>query len=236
MKYLFGLVMGVIVGMMLAIVLLYYNPLAEEIPRSSLGVSSSDVIGLNFSATAKDSIAYTNDGESAAHPYPAKILQLWEAPIRRSDALVTLLSDDRGDISGIGIKFTSDSERTRLIRGEALVDSVWHIHLPGRGSLFVAQTENYWNYLREVVVPARWSSSDSWKGRWSGNITVGPGPLGTAKVAGGSGVFSEVDAEAVEVLSARAYSVTEGPVSMQGSLTIQLPDLEVSAETEALSD
>jgi hypothetical protein len=167
-------------------------------------------------------LLYTNDGESRVQPFPEKTQQLWEAPIRRTDVIVTLLSDSRSNEAGIGIKFISDSEQTRIINGEALVDSSWHIVLPDRGSLFVYQNENYWNFLREIVIPAYWNSANNWKGTWHGNTTVGPGALGTASVYGGSGEFAGLSSEAVESLTARAYSASNGPVAMEGRLTIDV--------------
>ena len=41
--------------------------------------------------------------------------------------------------AGLGIKFSSRSERTALLKGDAIVDSVWYVYLPGRGSLFIEQ-------------------------------------------------------------------------------------------------
>ena len=108
------------------------------------------------------------------------------------------------------------------------MDSVWHIYLPARGSLFMEQSENYWGYIRDIVVPARWSSGDNWRGSWLGNITAGPGALGTSAVAGGSGQFQYMIAEGVESFSAKAYSVEHGPVAMTGELAIELPGIEDS--------
>ena len=118
------------------------------------------------------------------------------------------------------------------MNGEAIVDSVWHIYLPGRGSLFVQQTENYWNYLRNVVIPAHWSSGDNWRGLWNGNVTAGPGALGTGRVVGGSGEFDGLVSDAVEALSAKAYSVDEGPVALDGSLTIEIVPPEPELTTD----
>jgi hypothetical protein len=235
-RHLIPLIVGVILGAVAAAALLFYNPLAARNRLSPLSVSDQDIISLSYSAAARDAIVYTNDGESWVHPRPAKVQQLWEAPVRRTDVLVTVLSDSRNNPAGIGIKFMSDSERTRLINGEALVDSAWHILLPGRGSLFVSQTENYWNFLRQIVAPAYWSSGDSWKGSWHGNTTVGPGALGTARVWGGFGDFAGLDSEAVEAISARAYSVAEGPVSMEGRLTIEIAGRAESQAAELVTE
>jgi len=221
-RHLIALIMGLVLGAMAASALLFYNPLAAQNPLSPLSVSDQEIISLGYSAVAEDAIVFTNDGESRVRPYPVGVQQLWEAPIRRTNVLVTVLSDSRNNPAGIGIKYMSDSEQTRIINGEALVDSAWHIVLPARGSLFVSESENYWNFLRQIVVPAYWNSGDSWKGTWHGNTTAGPGSLGTARVTGGYGKFAGLESVAVESISARAYSVAAGPVAMEGRLTIEI--------------
>ena len=229
-KYVAGLLLGIVLGTLAAATLLYFNPLAARNPLSPLSVSNNKMLSLGYSAVATDSIVYTNDGESRVQPHPETVRELWEAPIRHSDVLVTVIKDSRNDPAGIGIKFSSDSERTRLINGEALVDSAWHIHLVERGSLFVEQTENYWNFLRNIVLPAYWSTASHWKGVWSGNMTVGPGALGTAAVSGGTGEFAGLESEAVEAVHASAYSVAQGPVAMDGRLTIDISgNIELTA-------
>lgn len=235
-RHLIALIIGLLLGATVAVALLFYNPMAAKNPLSPLSVTDQEIISLGYSAVAEDAIVYTNDGESRVHPHPVKVQQLWEASIRRTDVLVTVMSSSRNDPVGIGIKFMSDSEQTRIINGEVLVDSVWHILLPGRGSLFVSQTENYWNFLRQIVVPAYWSSGDSWKGSWYGNTTVGPGSLGTASVSGGFGEFAGLDSEAVEAISARAYSLANGPVAMEGHLTINVAGQAESQAAEFAAD
>lgn len=222
-KYLIALIVGLVAGVAAFLALLYYNPLTTQQGLSPIAVTDNDVVKLNYSAAAEDMLVYTNDGESSVDPHPAKVLQLWEAPIRQTRAIATILTDARGQNIGIGIKFSSDSESTDVLNGQAIVDSVWHIYMPGRGSLFVAQSENFWSYLREVVIPAYWSSANSWRGVWRGDVTSGPGALGTARVVGGSGEFSELASEAVESLTARAYSVEFGPIAVDGELSIEIP-------------
>jgi hypothetical protein len=229
-KYIAGLLLGIVLGALAAAALLYFNPLAARNPLSPLSVSNNNMLSLGYSAVPTDSIVYTNNGESRVQPYPEKVRELWEAPIRHSEVLVTVIMDSRNDPAGIGIKFSSDSERTRLINGEALVDSAWHIHLVERGSLFVEQTENYWNFMRHIIVPAHWSSANHWKGVWNGNMTSGPGALGTAAVSGGTGEFAGLESEAAEALHASAYSVSQGPVAMDGRLTIDISgNIELTA-------
>lgn len=233
MKYAIALILGLLTGAVVAIAVVYYNPFTTQSSLSPLSVSERQQITLNYSAVATDSILFTNDGESRVHPHPVKVLQLWEAPIRLTETMVTVLTDSRNEPVGIGIKFSSQSERTRLLNGEALVDSTWYIYMPGQGSMLIEQSENYWTFLREIVVPAHWSSGDSWRGNWHGMMTNGPGALGTAYVYGGSGAFEGFEAEAIETLTARAYDTEIGPVAIDGQLTIEYPsDDDLTADAE----
>ena len=231
-RYLLALIFGMVVGAVVFLGLLYFNPFTAQQRLSPITVTDNDVVKLGYSAAAQDMLLYTNDGESRVDPHPAKVLQLWEAPIRKTRAIATVLTDSRGQAAGIGIKFSSDSESTNILNGQAIVDSVWHVYMPERGSLFVAQSENLWSFLREIVIPAYWSSADSWRGTWRGDITAGPGALGTASVVGGSGEFAGLRSEGVEALSAKAYSVELGPVAIDGELSIEIPRAELETSRD----
>ena len=236
MKHVIALILGVAAGAAAAIAFLYHNPFTSHAGLSPLLVSDRPQLVLNYSAIGADSILYTNDGESIVQPHPEKVLQLWEPPIRLTETMVTMLRDGRDTPAGIGIKFSSRSERTRILNGEVLVDSAWYVYLPQRGSLLIAQHENHWNYLREVVARAHLSSGDNWKGSWHGRITNGPGALGTAHVYGGSGTYRDLELEAIETLSAQAYSTVLGPVALDGQLTIELPATTDESATAANSN
>lgn len=225
MKYLLALIGGLAVGALIFCIGLVYNPLIGEQSLSPLAVTDAQTVTLTYSPVPSESIVYTNNGETRAKPNPEKVLQLWEAPIRKTSALVAELRDGRGQVAGIGVKLSSASEQTHLYSGRALANSVWYIYLPGRGSLFIDQTENYWDYLRDIVLPAYRSASDTWAGSWLGNITTGPGSLGTSRVTGSSGEFADLEMLGVESLDVRAWKVNAGPVAAEGRLLIEIPDL-----------
>jgi len=233
-RHLIVLLTGLATGVAIALAFLFYNPFTAQSSLSPLAVSDRQQISLRYSAVAEDSIIITNSGDSSRlHPNPAKVLQLWEAPISNTDVLVTLLHDSLNNSVGIGVKYSSRSERTRLLNGEALVDSTWYVYLPGKGSLLIEQSENHWAFLRDVVIPANWNSGSKWRGNWHGTITDGPGALGTAHVYGGSGIYAGLKSEAIETHTAKAYSTDVGPVAMEGRLTIELSaevDDEVAAD------
>lgn len=222
MKYLISLLLGMMIGAALFVLAFYYNPFVGNPSVSPLAVSEMDLVDLSYSLVASDSIVFTNDGESNVKPYPAKVLELWEPAVKKTRVLVTVLNDSRGDPAGIGVKFSSDSEDTQLIKSEVLVDSVWHIYLRDRGTFFVDQTENFWAYLRDIAIPARLNSADNWRGSWYKIMTAGPNALGTARVSGSTGELADTEMEAVESISARAYSAVTGPIAMTGNLTIAL--------------
>ncbi len=210
-KYVIALIAGFLAGVLLLAAAMVYNPFVVNRDISPLAIADSEIMTLNFSAVPSEGIVFTNDGASELKPFPEKVLQLWEEPIRQSSVGATVIRDARNQTAGIGIKFSSLSERTRLLSGEAMVDSDWYIYLPDRGSLFMEQIENYWAVLREVALPAHRSSAKSWKGAWIGDLTAGPGPLGTAIVRGGSGSLQGLSAQGTESLSIRAYSAEDGP-------------------------
>ena len=137
MKYIISLVLGLIIGGALFIAGLLYNPFIADRGLSPLSVTNAEVITLNFANVPIESIAYTNDGESLQEPHPERVLQLWEAPIRMTSAMTTVMRDARNQVAGIGVKFSSDSESTRLLNGEVIVDSVWYVYLPEHGKFIV---------------------------------------------------------------------------------------------------
>ncbi len=232
-RYLLALLLGIAAGAAAFVALLYFNPFTSQDNLSPLSVGSNQVMNLAFSPVASESLVYTNNGERQVRPHPEKVLQLWEAAVRQTSAAAAVLYDGRGRTAGIGIKISSDSEATRLLNGQAMVDSVWHIYLAGRGTLFIEQDENYWSYLRDIVIPAYWSAADNWKGSWHGTLTAGPGVLGLGRVVGGSGEFAEFESTVAESITARAYTVQQGPVSADSNLTIEIPflvDSEIVAE------
>jgi hypothetical protein len=223
MKYLVALIVGILMGAVLFGLGLYYNPFTSQISVSPLAVTNERVIDLLYSAVPQEGILYTDSGDSINELHPSRVTKLLEPTVSDTRIQVVDLQDGGGDLAGIGIKFSSESEQTRLFDAEALGNSVWHVYLPGQGTFMIDQTENYWSYIREVALPARLSSGKNWVGAYHGIMTSGPNSLGTARVTGGSGIFDGLQSEAVESLTARGYSARTGPVSMTGNLTITLP-------------
>ena len=232
MKYIISLVLGMIVGAVLFVLALLFNPFSADPRPSPLSVTDAEIISLSYTAVPAEGLAFTNDGESLQQPYPTKVPQLWEPPVRQTSALVAVMHDARGAPAGIGVKVSSRSESSDLLRGEAILDSAWYIYLPEDGSLFIGQSENYWEFLRQVAFPAWRSSANTWRGTWVGDTTAGPGVLGTAFAFGSSGRLRDLEMEASESLSVQAFSSDQGFISAQGHLIIALPDDNVASEVD----
>lgn len=235
MKYVVALVLGLLFGAFVFVVGLIYNPFIARQNLSPLTVTNAQTITLSYSGAVTDHIILTNDGESETKPYPTKVLLLYERPIRQSTVMVTELRGGRNQVAGIGVKISSLSERTDLLGAKALVDSIWYMYLPGKGAYFVEQSENYWTYLRNVVIAAHRSSANVWQGNWHLDTTFGPGALKTAKVTAGSGPYAGQVMLGVESLTTYVYSVSDGPVSAQGRFIIELPST-LEADPESLAD
>ena len=232
MKYIVSLLIGMLVGTVIFGLILIYNPFVADRGLSPISVSDAEVVSLGYPVVPAETIAYTNDGESLQTPHPVKVPQLWEAPIRNTTAMAVLLRDARNQPAGVGVKVSSLSDTSQLFSGNAIVDSVWYVFLPEQGGMFITQTENYWTFLQEVAFPAWRSSANNWRGTWLGDLTAGPGALGTAAVTGSSGRFRGLEMEAVESLSVRAFSSDTGFVSAEGRLLIELPPQVVDAPTD----
>jgi hypothetical protein len=224
MKHIVALLLGIIAGAVSFALAVIYNPLTGDGRLSPLSVTDAEIISLSFSVVPSESIVYTNDGESMQPPHPAKVTQLWEAPVRQTSGMVAVMHNARGEPAGVGVKLSSRSEKTRLFNGDAIVDSVWYIYLADQGGMFIGQTENYWGFLTDVAFPAWRSGANTWRGTWMGDVTAGPGVLGTAFATGTSGRLKGLEMEAVESLSVQAFSSETGFVSAEGRLTVALPE------------
>lgn len=236
MKHAIPLLLGFLLGVGLFAYGLTHNPFMAERAALPLTVSENEVMSLSFDSAAASSIFLTNNGESRLALNPQDIQKLHEAPIRLSSVMLTAMNDARGRSAGFGLKFSSRSEETRLLNGEALVNSIWYVYLPGRGSLFIEQSENYWPFISEVIIPAYKNASNNWKGSWFGDLTVGPKVLGTAKVTGGTGEWQGSQMEAAESLSVTAYSADIGPVAAEGRLLIEMPVAAATAPGGTTAD
>jgi hypothetical protein len=141
MKYLLSMLIGVLLGASLFVAGMFYNPFTERQAVSPLAMTDDEHLDFKYTAVPGETILYTDNGESIINTHPDRVAELWEPAIVDTRIAVNLLTDSRGEAVGLGIKFSTDSEQTRLISSQVLVNSAWHIYVPGQGTLFVDQIE-----------------------------------------------------------------------------------------------
>lgn len=224
MKYVGAFIAGLIAGAILFVLLVYFNPLIRVKTVSPITATDSSRFELVYSATPTESILWTESGSSNVEARPPMVKNLSEPAIQDTKLFVSLLQNSRGKVIGVGVKYETVAEETGFLNGIYPVNSTWHIWLLQRGGLMIDQKENHWLLYRDVVLPARMASSDSWRGTWQGIITIGPKITGVARIVGGSGNLAGLGGDAVESIGARAYSAETGPIAMVGRLSIALTD------------
>jgi hypothetical protein len=145
-----------------------------------------------------DGIATTHSGDKPLPLYPPGIGMLSDDKINQGFILLTKLRDPSGTVIG----FTSEQEvvssESNLAQGLLMTQSSWTLTIPGRGTIFLYETENQSEFLQKAGVPAL-TQGKEWNEPWTFVTTAGPDPSGKGLIVGGtdefagvSGTFSEV--------------------------------------------
>jgi len=87
-----------------------------------------------------------------------------------------------------------------------MTDTYWTVVLPGRGALFMQQTENNWRLFKQVLLPMLLSRHD-WSGNWRNVNTSGPGRDGHGIVVGGTGEFAGAAGTFLEIGTLRSATL-----------------------------
>ena len=214
---------GIFVGIFLFLQAIYLNPLTDRDSVSPLALSSHQMLELHFSTAldGKQLVPTQEKNRNVLSTYATA--KFSEPTLRDTTVFLTILKNTTDHVAGLGIKMLSKSDTTSLIKGAAIANSVWHIYLPASGTIMIGQTENYWAYIRDIVIPAHLASDKSWQGTFHRITTTGPEPQGTANVSGGNGLFKNLTTSASESLTVAHYLAGTGPVTMEGNLKIVIP-------------
>lgn len=234
MKYFSAALFGIVVGIALGVVVLYFNPLTT---RSAPSVEDA-ALTLRYSMPERDLLALTHY-EGLPLPFkPEGVDSLWEKAIRSAALSVLALHDEAGDAAALGsaseageegaatalaTRLTMPSPETDLLLRGALLDDYWLVTVPGGGSLFVHDVNNLWPALRENVV--RVSLLDRpWGGPAEYRTTLGPrAPRGPGFAIGATGRFRGLLGEAAERYRLNRYSRARGAEDLAGELELRLP-------------
>jgi hypothetical protein len=149
-------------------------------------------------------VALTHGGIVPMAPFPPGIASLGEPNVRLGLGLVTKLRDVTGDVVGFASELEAASPETSLAQGRIMTDTFWTVVVPGRGALFLHQTEDNWDLVTRIALPAILLRRD-WTGDWTNVNTVGPRPDGRGAVVGGSGEFAGARGSFIEVGRLRRF-------------------------------
>lgn len=219
MKYVVSFLAGLILGSAVVVAGLWLNPFADRNAGPRLEPSAEV-----FYRTAEDTLLRTSAPGDPLAPIPGNVPDLWAPALASTEARLVVLQDQDGAPAGLGMRFATLSEATRPLTGDLLVNSVWNVHLNGRGSLFVAAVDNLWPFARGVVLPAWHAEDRRWQGRFSDALTVGPAADRSGLVTGGSGAYAGARGAARETLAVEGLSLGERRLQALGMLQIAISD------------
>ena len=184
MKYVLGLIAGLIAGSALAIAMLYFNPLTQ----GSAEPTAAPDWALQFGLAPAATWIVTHNEERSLPLVPAEVPLLWENGIKGSLLTSLPLHDASGRLAAFATRISVPSAGTEFLRAGLLVDDFWLISFPGEGTVFMHAVNNEWPLVRDTFVRVDLLRRD-WQGPGAYAPTVGPGAEG-ASVTGLSGTLA----------------------------------------------
>lgn len=137
---------------------------------------------------------------------PAGTDRLTEPNVRDGLAMIALIRDSRNRPVGFSTELEAGHEDSRLIHGRIMTHTSWTLIIPGRGALFLYQTEDNWILFKRFVLPALlWGRH--WQGSWKNLNTLGPSLSGYGEIIGGTGSFKGAKGHFVEYAELRKFSL-----------------------------
>lgn len=225
MKYVFMLMLGLLIGAALGVTGLYYNPLtSREAP-----VPQDADWTLSFGSPLTDGLAFTHGGNSRMPRSPLGVPDLWESTISQSALSVLAMRRADGEgIAALASRISLPSETTDLLTRGLVLEDYWTLTVPGEGTLFLQAHENVWPLIKEAVIPV-WYLGQTWQGPRSYRPTAGPGIGNTALLLGATGAFVGSQGSAVDSYELHEFTEAQGPQRLEGSLHLLFVEPEASA-------
>jgi hypothetical protein len=230
MKYLFVMLLGLLIGAAGAATVLYYNPLTESTApepeaadRALHYVLPEQVLGVSL-------------GERALLPtLEPRDTVLWEDTIDRTALLGLVLQDAADRPVAVASRLLAGSARTDLLLRGVVISDYWLLTIPDEGTLFVRVDTNLWPFLKQTLLPV-WFFDRPWRGPVEYRPTAGPGAENTALVIGATGRFSGVEGSAVERYRVTSLDRSAHKAEAMGELHLHFTEPQVTAEQPTPGD
>ncbi len=224
MKALIAFLFAFALGLLLVVAVAYYNPLYTSNDSVPVNADSPGALELRFGPELDNAIIYSNSGLERLPRTPESVEELWHPSLRGAHVVLHAMQNAQGETVGLGVKMGAWSEGTRVLKGKLLMNSVWSVLMPQAGSFYVVQTENYWPFAQQVVLPATLNDDKTWTGRFAGDTTVGPQGTLEGVFIGGNGVLRGHRGGAKESVRISSYAMgaqhTTATDTDRSSLTI----------------
>ncbi|MBW7926057.1 MAG: hypothetical protein H3C59_15150 [Burkholderiaceae bacterium] len=147
---------------------------------------------------------------------PAGTSPLVEPNVSMGLALITHVRDGDNRIIGFATELEAAHEDSSVLRGRLMTHTTWTVVLPGRGVLFLYQTEDNWTLVTRYLLPSLLKGRP-WYGRWFHLNTLGPSPQGYGEIIAATGIFAGRKGHFVEVAELRGFqpdAVFEGTMDL----------------------
>jgi len=181
MKYLFGFLLGVLLGVATAAGLIYFNPLIAGAGSPAVATGSS----LGYSLADDRLIASSHNRWPRVPIRPGNVQQLWEGGLNGSWLQSFVLTGQDGAPAAIATRIVAPSSDSNAVLSGILTDDHWLITFPGSGSIVADGSSNVWPLLRDTLVRV-----DLLRRPWSGATDYSLLTGGAAEVTGATGVLS----------------------------------------------
>lgn len=222
MKYVIVNLIGLLLGAVAGVAVLYFNPMTGEPAPQPAGAMRT----LHYELPAH-ALAFVH-GERALLPgVAADGEQFWEETINRAALLALALNDTEGRPAAAASRLLQGSSDTDLLLKGVLVNDFWLLTVPGEGSLFLRVDTNVWPFLKHAFIPT-WYFKQPWQGPADYRPTVGPGPE-SALIVGGTGRFASLSGHAFERYRLTALDRDRQAVALAAELHFELDEPAATA-------
>jgi hypothetical protein len=199
MKYLFGFLLGLVLGAVCAAALIYFNPLIAGGATPAAATSTS----LDYALSGDRLVTSSHNRWSRVPIRPADVQQLWEGGLNGSWLQSFVLSGQNGAAAAVATRLLVPSSASNGVTAGLLTEDYWLITFPGSGTLVAEGRSNVWPVLRDTLLRVDLLGR-AWAGRTEYSLLTGA----AAEVTGVAGAFSGRSGVLTEAVALEDYPRT----------------------------
>ena len=205
-------IVGVILGAAAVFLVLYVYPFSHltRYERVVPGFGAGKTVESFFlSGTLEEQgsiIALTHGELFPMDAIPPGIRHLDHLNLASGLAVMAWLHDESGKAVGFASELEQMHEDSQLLTGRLMTHTSWTLIIPGRGAIFLYQTENNFRLAKEIMLPMM-IKGETWHGKFNSLNTFGPEPSGAGRIVGGTGEFEAISGEFIEVATLRGLTL-----------------------------